>query len=863
MLAGHDLLEGKFIDDVEFDRLGGLWAKTSEGVFHQAKGASAFSSQPLPPGDSVLGGLVVSPAGQPWLWNMSGQTMCRLDSIKPFACWQAPGVADPKFDGDGNLWWADNTLVHRVANADSLDPSDSQALAKRHEKRAVSAEEIVHSPDGSVWLGNDDTLIRLRRPVIERMPLPYGGLLAEGDDVWVLSFVRGMMRTGATSASPGQLLAAADGSQFLRSVVPPSELTDYEAVTQLDVPIAVLEQHKRDLYGAIRVERAEDGSIYIARLTPPTLVRWSPSASEEIALPELERGANIRRVQTDASGRVWVTLDRGQVVAYALESGKWIPYGGYKSISRPGLVGLGLGADGRFWLADENDALAIGEKEPLRYGVREGLSIGLPRRIVQSGGSTWALGTRGIAALVADRFVALTGLDGDRIEGATDIFHDLNGDLYVNGADGVTRIAAEDWKRVLAGTLPAVPFVRFDRWDGVRWPPMHAPGPSIARSPDGTLWFSRAGGLMRLLPGAIVRKTSMPQVIIASLEIDEKPIDAKIPTMLESGSHRLKMELLAAGGNRPEKIRLRYRTIKDGAEEQWRLLGEERVLSLDLIDAGSYQIQTQASDEDGAWRGQVSNYSLAIRPMFYQTTWFYLLVATIVIGVIAAVYVLRMRTIRNRMHIQMIARIRERERIARDLHDTILQGAQGMLLSLQALASKLPSGDSFRTRMEAVLDRTEDVISEGRDRIHLLRAPEASTTDLAECVKCHAEDCATEHGLICNFVVSYAIRPLDPIVYEEVRQIAREAIANACVHAQARQLDVLIEYGKTELLLVVKDNGVGISADRLKADRHWGISGMRERARIIDGALTIEVQASGGTEVRLMVRAERAYTDRR
>lgn len=860
MLVGHRLLEGKFIDDVEFDLQGGLWAKTPDGVFHQAEGAASFSSQPLPPGDSVIGGLVVSPAGRPWLWSMSGQTLCRLDQQKPYVCWKAPGVSDPKFDRDGNLWWADNTLVHRVRDADNLDASSPNSLDRNREERSVSAEEIVHGPDGSVWLGNDDTLIRLRLPVIERMPLPYGGLLAQGNDVWVLSFVRGMMRTGATDATAAELLAAADGSQFAKAVVPASELGDYGPVSRVDVPIAVLEQHKRDLYGAIRIERADDGNIYIARLTPPSLIRWTTSSAEAIPLPEMERGANIRRVQTDVSGRVWVTLDRGDVVAYALDNGAWRPYGGYKAISKPGLVGLGLGVDGRYWLADGNEAWALGQVDAQRFGVDDGLSIGLPRRILQSAGLTWMLGTRGIAILTKNRFVAVTGLDGDRFEGATDLMHDPGGDLYLNGADGVSRIRAEDWKRVLSGKSDGVPFVRFDRWDGVRWPPMHAPGPSIARTSDGTLWFSRAGGLMRLLPGGIASRTSAPKVIIAGLEIDDRPSSHLTTPILGPGAHRLNMHVLTAGAERPEKIRLRYRTVKDDVEDDWRFLGEERILALDLTGAGTYEIHIQASDENGVWLGQVTAFKLGIKPMYYQTTWFHVLVAALAVGAITAMYSIRMRGLRNRMQIQMATRIRERERIARDLHDTLLQGTQGMLLNFQALASRLPAGDALRQRMEAVLDRTQDVVREGRDRIHLLRDPEASTTDLAECLQRHAQDCAAEHGLVCNFDVSNSVRPLDPIVYEEVRQVAQEAITNACLHSRGTRIDVSLEYGEAELLLFVRDDGVGVAADRLKADRHWGLSGMRERASLIGATFSIEARRSGGTEVRLSVRAGRAYS---
>ncbi|WP_334180324.1 ATP-binding protein [Pseudoxanthomonas sp.] len=157
------------------------------------------------------------------------------------------------------------------------------------------------------------------------------------------------------------------------------------------------------------------------------------------------------------------------------------------------------------------------------------------------------------------------------------------------------------------------------------------------------------------------------------------------------------------------------------------------------------------------------------------------------------------------------------------------------------------------------MDRTQDVIREGRDRIQALRDPEAGTTDLPDFLRRHSQEMAAEQGMLCDFDLPFSVRPLQPIVYEELRQIGREAITNACLHSQGKRIDVKLEYCDFGVLLTVQDDGVGIAEEKLKVDRHWGISGMRERTTMIGGSLVVATRPTGGSEIKVLIRAEVAY----
>lgn len=196
----------------------------------------------------------------------------------------------------------------------------------------------------------------------------------------------------------------------------------------------------------------------------------------------------------------------------------------------------------------------------------------------------------------------------------------------------------------------------------------------------------------------------------------------------------------------------------------------------------------------------------------------------------------------------------ERKRIARELHDTLLQGLQGILLEFEVLSSRLPEEE--RERATKIERKLRHIVMDGRNAINALRLPDDDERDWMATVLEMGERAAAEAGV--DFTLQIKGRPwtLPLKVRGEVLAIVREGLRNAFEHSQAQAIRVTVKYAKRGLMISIQDNGVGVSEQHLKLrqqEGHWGIAGMRERAEKLRGRLTMASQLSIGTTVNLIM----------
>ena len=207
----------------------------------------------------------------------------------------------------------------------------------------------------------------------------------------------------------------------------------------------------------------------------------------------------------------------------------------------------------------------------------------------------------------------------------------------------------------------------------------------------------------------------------------------------------------------------------------------------------------------------------------------------------------------------MEERVGERTRIARELHDTLLQSFQGLMLRLQVVDDLLPEGRA-KEELEQSLERADQAIAEGREAVHDLRMSASTTNDLAHAVRALGDELAVEEGAAFRLLVEGTSRDLHPIVRDEIYRIAREAIRNAFGHAHARHIEVEITYAERLLRLRIRDDGQGIAPDVLEEGRsgHYGLPGMRERAGRSAQVGYLE-RPGTGTEIELSIPGSIAY----
>jgi signal transduction histidine kinase len=223
------------------------------------------------------------------------------------------------------------------------------------------------------------------------------------------------------------------------------------------------------------------------------------------------------------------------------------------------------------------------------------------------------------------------------------------------------------------------------------------------------------------------------------------------------------------------------------------------------------------------------------------------------------------RHLARQFNITLEARVAERTRIARDLHDTLLQSFHGLLLRFQTVRELLPNRLAEATRLlESTIDQAAEAITEGRDAVQGLRASTMESNDLGAAIRALGDELAAENGggEILRVEVQGAPRSLHPILRDEIFRIAGEALRNAFRHAGAKRIEVELRYDEGHHRLRVRDDGKGIDPAVMSEggrEGHFGMRGMRERATLIGGKLTVWSASGSGTEVELSVPSALAY----
>lgn len=252
----------------------------------------------------------------------------------------------------------------------------------------------------------------------------------------------------------------------------------------------------------------------------------------------------------------------------------------------------------------------------------------------------------------------------------------------------------------------------------------------------------------------------------------------------------------------------------------------------------------------------------AVLPAFYQTWWFRGLCAAALLAAAYGVCRWRTREHAARLQARMQAQQAERERIARELHDTLLQGTQALILHFHNASMAIAEGDPARAAMLRALDDADRMLGEGRDHVHDLRAGDDVGARWSAILQREGERLAAQHGIVFRYAEEGEARMLHARAAHEIYRIASEALRNAFQHARAQVVEVAVRYARGGIELAVRDDGQGLPpvvAANGQIPGHWGMPGMRERAARLGARLSVDGRDGGGTQWRLRVPARRAW----
>ena len=376
--------------------------------------------------------------------------------------------------------------------------------------------------------------------------------------------------------------------------------------------------------------------------------------------------------------------------------------------------------------------------------------------------------------------------------------------------------------------------------------------PSAWRSHDGHLWFATPKGLVEVDPAHFPVNTIPPPVALERFTVDDVPLAPAARLSIPAGHVHFEFDYAALSFIAPQKLRYRY--MLEGFDRAWTEAGQRRTAYYTNIRPGRYTFRVQAANNDGLWNTTGAALAFELRPHFYQTLWFYILLALAAAALI--VLLLRRRLLVARREFNAV--LGERNRIAREIHDTLAQGYVGISVQLELLSEllRMDKVEAAATHLDTTRGYVREGLADARQSIWALRSQDSGETTLPVRLRRLVESEPTT-SLDSQFSIFGAYRPLPPGTEQEILRVAQEAIHNVRKHAAATHLRVQLEYGPTHIALEVRDDGRGLPPDPASPPGHFGLTGMRERAADLGGTLEVTSEPGHGVTVRLQAPAPR------
>lgn len=578
----------------------------------------------------------------------------------------------------------------------------------------------------------------------------------------------------------------------------------------------------------------------------------------------------------DETGHLWLSGDRGLTHVLA---GRVVEHFPWSALGRSQQAKVVLSDKGGVWLSFWTDGGAVYFRDgQIResYSVAEGLGKGhVPGLELDDDGALWVSTEEGGLSRIKDgRVTTLTTSNGLPCDTIHQTIRDDSRSLWVYGACGLFRIARTELDAWIAHPRRRVATTLWDAADGVGlW--AFAPsswGPFVTRSRDGRQWFLAAEGIQVVDPRHLAANTVPPPVHVERLIADREvrwqhgPGGATASTVrLPPRVRDVQIDYTALSLVAPEKVRFRY--LLEGQDNDWREVINQRHVQYSNLRPGTYRFRVIASNNSGVWNQQGDMLEFTVAPAYYQTNGFLALCATGALFLLWAGYHFRVRHLHHQFELTLHARISERTRIARELHDTLLQSFHGLLLRFQTASHLLPDRPAeAKDRLDAAITQAASALGEGRDAVQGLRDSTSEGNDLGNAISALGQELAAGSGdqprPRFEVTVEGAPRTLHPILRDEVYRITAEATRNAFRHAEATQVTVELRYDPAQFRLRVQDDGKGFDAASISTrgqQGHYGLSGMRERAAIAGGTLTVWSEDGSGTAVELRIPGGTAY----
>jgi signal transduction histidine kinase len=568
---------------------------------------------------------------------------------------------------------------------------------------------------------------------------------------------------------------------------------------------------------------------------------------------------SVYSVHRDRDGTVWAGTVTGGVSR--LKNGRFTNYSAANGLASNTVNSIVEAADGTVWFATPGGLEAFADGRWTNRTAEDGLPSSDVKSIFEDSKHVlWIATTGGLAYFSSGHVSVPRNLPELLREEIFGIAEDGLGSLWFATSDHVVEVSRD---ALLAGSPDDSDIRSFGFADGLQGVEGVSQGRSMVADALGRIWVTTNRGLAVADPKRFLKRSAPVSVRIESMSSGGTLVDLRAAPRLPAGNKNITFNYESTSLSGSEHILFRYKL--DGSDLGWSNDVALRQVIYTNLGPGSYCFRVVASNSEGLWNGPETDIPFVIEPAFWQTWWFKALCVSIGILLLLAIYRLRMYQITRQLSLRFHERLAERTRIARDLHDTLLQGVLSASMQLDLAEDQLPDNSPTKPRLKRVLELLGQVTEEGRGTLQGLRSTDSEKLSLERAFSRLKQDLGNDEEIGYRVVVNGEPNTLRPLIRDEVYRIGREALVNAFTHAHAKNIEVEVEYADRQFRMLVRDDGSGIDPQVLDHGRegHWGLSGIRERSEGVGGTLHLRSRVGAGTEIELTIPSTVAFEKQR
>jgi len=758
-------------------------------------------------------------------------------------------------------------------------------------------KSILETTDGTIWVGTVSGLDRLRpgAGVFERISGIQGTvrvLRQTSDGMFWVGMIGGGIRSIKGFDSVTMTAADTLPSNTVLSVFEDDERNVWigtqagmERLTRTPVRIALLPQTVDSDFGTIYADH--DGTIWVVSTD---VFRMRNGVIEPYRFPGLGN-VSVRNVFRDRSGALWVGTDGDGIVRMSGKNLLWLT-------TKNGLTNNFIRAilqshDGSMWIATDEGLSHWSPRGFTNYQMSDGLSYFSTRALFEDrSGDLWVGTDRGLNRIHAGAIVhdaATEGLNqrkvwsihedsdgglwfGTRDDGlyrwkrgklthlTTDqglasnsiyqVIEDAKGGFWISGPNGISLLSRHELDEAADHPDRRVSVTFFGISNEVSAAQIYGGRqPSGCVDAQGNVWFPTNRGPIHIL-GDFAEHPAPPPVAINEVSVNGRPVAADRPVVLYPGNSRLEVVYSPVLLRSQDEVRFRYRL--EGFDTNWIDSASRRVATYTNLPPGKYAFRVEAFEGNNALNASEASLAIVQMPLFYRTPWFTAICVLFVTALILGVYRFRLWQIRMRFE----AVLDERGRLAREMHDTVIQGCASVSALIEALSSVLKGENQLvQNLVEHARTQLRSTVDEAREEVWNLRRNKAAENSFGTALQTMAEQIAKEYSIpiICELTGKQFV--LNQLATHELLMILREALYNAVFHGKPSRIEVRLEFARSELTLEVRDNGLGFDPEAIgpNQNHHYGLVGMRERAQSVGGRFRLQSAPGQGTEVRIRI----------